>query len=220
MIPQIKICGIADPAIASEAAALGADFIGVIFVPRSPRCIDIARACLIASAARCASGGKPPRVAGVFAGQTADFILSAVQAVPLDIVQLHGGCAEDAACVLKRAGVEVWAADCECAGNVAAADAVLLDGRDGARTGGTGIAADWRLVGEYKARGRKVVLAGGLGERNIAEAAATGAEVLDVNSSLETAPGVKDPVLLRRLFAVFRAGLQEKQRRGSGGRAV
>ena len=83
-------------------------------------------------------------------------------------------------------------------------DAVLLDGRDGARCGGTGKLADWSRIAELKAEGRRVVLAGGLSAANIAEAAATGADVLDVNSGVETAPGEKSVALLDKLLANLR----------------
>ena len=82
---------------------------------------------------------------------------------------------------------------------------MLLDGRDGAKTGGTGRRADWSLVSGLKRRGLKVVLAGGLSAENVAGAAGTGADVLDVNSSLETSPGVKSLPLLAELLGRRRA---------------
>lgn len=133
----------------------------------------------------------------------------------LDVVQLHGRF--DAAVVgdLKARGLEVWqllvsgersspvnaVVDPDAVADpVVAADAVLVDGRVGDATGGTGRKADWSLVGELKRAGCRVVLAGGLSESNLAEAAATGADVLDVNSSLETAPGVKSLERVRSLL--------------------
>ena len=64
--------------------------------------------------------------------------------------------------------------------------------------------ADWSLVGELKRRGFRVVLAGGLSSGNLAIAAKTGADVLDVNSSLETSPGVKSVHLLDELLRIAR----------------
>ncbi len=75
-------------------------------------------------------------------------------------------------------------------------DAVLLDGTDGKRSGGTGKKADWSLVPALKRAGRRVVLAGGISSTNIADAMATGADVIDINSSIETAPGTKSTALL------------------------
>ena len=80
------------------------------------------------------------------------------------------------------------------------ADAVLLDGSDGKRSGGTGKKADWSLVPTLKRAGRRVVLAGGISSANIADAMATGADVIDINSSIETAPGTKCTALLDELL--------------------
>ena len=79
-------------------------------------------------------------------------------------------------------------------------DAVLLDGSDGKRSGGTGKRADWSLVLALKRAGRRVVLAGGISSANIADAMATGADVIDINSSIETAPGTKSTALLDELL--------------------
>lgn len=79
-------------------------------------------------------------------------------------------------------------------------DAVLLDGTDGKRSGGTGKRADWSLVPTLKRAGRRVVLAGGISSADIADAMATGADVIDINSSIETAPGTKSTALLDELL--------------------
>ena len=81
------------------------------------------------------------------------------------------------------------------------ADAVLLDGRKGTQRGGTGIHADWSQVAVLKRAGHRVVLAGGLSAANVAAAAATGADVLDLNSTLEIAPGQKSIRLLDEILA-------------------
>ena len=79
-------------------------------------------------------------------------------------------------------------------------DAVLLDGTDGKRSGGTGKRADWSLVPALKRTGRRVVLSGGISSANIADAMATGADMIDINSSIETEPGAKSTVLLYELL--------------------
>lgn len=105
---------------------------------------------------------------------------------------------------MKAAGYEVWClyqpGTVPCQPGTVPGDAVLLDGRDGARSGGTGRRADWSLVEPLKRAGRRVVLAGGISSANIADAAATGADVIDVNSSVETSPGVKSVELLDGLL--------------------
>ena len=111
-------------------------------------------------------------------------------------MQLHGAYGETAVAAIRATGYEVWLLD---APPDSAADAVLLDGRTGAQCGGTGQLADWSRVAELKRTGRRVVLAGGLSAGNLSAAAATGADTLDFNSSLETSPGVKSIVLLDEL---------------------
>lgn len=85
-------------------------------------------------------------------------------------------------------------------------DAVVLDGRVGTRCGGTGVLADWSRVAEFKSRGCRVILAGGISAANISAAIATGADVIDVNSSLETSPGVKSVRLLHELMVEMLKG--------------
>ena len=60
--------------------------------------------------------------------------------------------------------------------------------------------ADWSLVEPLKRVGRRVILAGGISAANIADATATGADILDINSSIETSPGVKSLALLDELL--------------------
>ena len=183
MKPAIKVCGIRDAAFASAAADMGVDYLGFIFAAASPRRVSVDQAHEIASALP-----NPPRRVGVFAGQTADEILAIAAAVPLDVVQLHGPYDESAVAAVKKGGFEVWLLD---NGRETIADAVLLDGRDGGRTGGTGRRADWSRIAALKGANRRVVLAGGISADNVAAAIQTGADIIDVNSSLETFPGVK-----------------------------
>lgn len=83
----------------------------------------------------------------------------------------------------------------------------MLDGRTVAGTGGTGTLADWRLAAALADAGVRVVLAGGISADNAVDAARTGCAVLDVNSSLETAPAVKSEKLLERFFAAIAAAM-------------
>ena len=200
-MPALKVCGVADCASARSAALAGADFVGVIFAPESPRRATPELARRVAAAARGAGRAAPPRIVCVFTGGTAAEIAAAARAVPADVVQLHWRCPEETVRAVKAAGFETWLLD---APPDSAADAVLLDGRDGARSGGTGRTADWERARAEKRAGRRVVLAGGLSAGNIRAAAATGADVLDVNSGVETAPGVKSPRLLEETVAALR----------------
>ena len=203
MTPKIKVCGVTDAAFAAAAAQRGVDYLGVIFAVRSPRCVTQSQAQEIAQAARAARPDVPPRIVGVFVEQTAREIAALAAEVPLDVVQLHGAYDASDIAALMAKGLEVWRLY---DGAAAGEDATLLDGQVGKRRGGTGQLADWSLVAELQREGRRVVLAGGLASENIADAAATGADILDVNSSLETAPGVKSIARLDALLDELNKG--------------
>ena len=184
--PQIKVCGIRDAEFARRAEELGVDYLGFIFAEGSPRRVSADEATAIASSLQ----GRA-KIVGVFTASSSEKIIEMAKRVPLDVVQLHSAAygANDAA-KIKAAGFEVWLL------NAQGADAVLLDGADGARSGGTGRRADWERARVLAESGVRVVLAGGISAENAAAAADTGCAVLDVNSSLETVPGVKSIPLL------------------------
>ena len=195
MMPKVKICGISDAAVAQRAEALGAGYLGFIFAARSPRRVTPAQAAAITAML----SGRAKRV-GVFTDAAVPEILAIAACVPLDVVQLHSlDYGSDEIQRLKAAGLEVWRLNELCG-----ADAVLLDGEAGGRCGGTGQRADWRRAAELAASGVRVVLAGGVSAANAAAAAATGCAILDVNSSLETAPGKKSISRLEAFMANIR----------------
>ena len=206
MRPKVKVCGVTDPDFAAEAARRGVDYLGAIFAAKSPRKVDGDKARQIAAAARAARPESPPRVVGVFADGSAAEIAEIAAAALLDVVQLHGEFGDEVVSALKAAGYEVWRLYGlgERSSPVSSEDAVLLDGRDGGKTGGTGRLADWALVGELKKKGLRVVLAGGLSAENCVAAAETGADILDFNSSLETSAGVKSLQKLDELLGFLR----------------
>lgn len=196
--PELKICGINDAAFAAAAEAGGADYLGFIFVPGSPRAVTPGQVRAITAAL----SGRA-RLVGVFTDAPAAVIASTALSLSLDVVQLHAPRPAADVVLLQHLQFEVWRLD---DGTETPADAILLDGRSGKQTGGTGRPADWARAAALSAAGRRVVLAGGLSAGNLAAArAATNAAVLDVNSSLETAPGVKSVRLLRPLFRAWRA---------------
>lgn len=206
-MPQLKICGITDAAFAVEAARRGIDYLGLIFAEGSPRRVTVEQARQIVSAVRgdpLAGRGVPdaPRFVGVFVNHSAEEIVKIATSLALDVIQLHGNYGAEQVAALKEKGFEVWRLFVEQERD--APDAVLLDGRKGTQCGGTGVRADWSLVEPLKRAGGRVVLAGGIAVANIADAAATGADVIDVNSSLETAPGKKSLALLDELLGVWR----------------
>lgn len=181
-----------DAAVARRAEELGADYLGFIFAEGSPRLVSPEDAHTIAAAL----SGMARKV-GVFTSAPVYEIISIAEKVPLDVVQLHSRAyGADAVRALRSSGFEVWQLESR------EADAMLLDGVSAGMSGGTGKCADWQRAAELSAAGVRVVLAGGISADNILAAAQTGCAVLDVNSSLETAPGVKSIALLERLFDV------------------
>ena len=207
-MPLLKICGINDAAFAVESAKCGANYLGFVFAEGSPRRVtpDKARAIIAAVDAALRSGETAtalPRFVGVFTSRDIGAIAETAKAAGVAIVQLHGDYGADDVAALKTLGYEVWRLAPPFDGDFAGEDAVLLDGRKGTQRGGTGRLADWSRVASLKRLGRRVVLAGGISAANIAAAAATGADILDVNSALETSPGVKSTALLKELIAAL-----------------
>lgn len=203
-MPRLKVCGITDAAFAAEAARRGVDYLGLIFAEGSPRRVTPEQAKAIVAAVAGATM-SPPRFVGVFVEQDIAEIGRLARAVPLDVIQLHGDYGAEEIAELKAAGYEVWQL-CGQDSCAAVADAVLLDGRKGTQRGGTGTRADWSQVAALKRAGRRVILAGGISAANVAAAAATGADVLDANSALETSPGRKSVRLLDEFLASMPRG--------------
>ena len=194
---MLKICGITDGCFARAAAEGGVDYLGFIFASKSPRCVTPERAAEIVAAVRKVAS---PRMVGVFTPRPVADILCVADEVGFDVVQLHGRYAPEDVAAVKASGREVWLLDDGGDPGATVADGLLIDGVKGDRLGGTGERSDWSRVAVVKAAGKKAILAGGLSVENIADAYATGADVLDVNSSLETSPGVKSLDLLAPLL--------------------
>lgn len=203
----IKVCGINDPAFAREAESLGVDYLGLIFYAASPRSVTPERALDIARALR----GRA-RLVGVFVDTPPSAIPALARDIGLSVVQLHSPAyTADDIRALHAAGLEVWQMATDSLPAESPADAFLIEASpqgsptpesgNGALPGGTGHRSDWSLVSAAHRLGRKAVLAGGIGPDNLAEALATGCDVADVNSALETSPGHKSTALLHRLLS-------------------
>lgn len=197
-MPRLKVCGVTGADFAVEAARRGVDFLGLIFAEKSPRRVTPEGAREIVRAVRAASE-HPPKFVGVFDAQDIAGILSTVAFDGLDVIQLHGTYPDSDVETIKAKGYETWRLFTDDAGSVSEdppEDAVLLDGRKGNESG----MADWSLVKILKGAGRRVVLAGGISPANIAAAMQTGADIVDVSSSLETSLGMKSIRLLDELL--------------------
>ena len=194
---MLKICGITDDYFASRAAMVGVEYLGFIFSSKSPRGVKPAEAAkIVASVRRMAS----PYMVGVFTPRPVADILRISGEVGFNVVQLHGRYVPEDVAAVKASGREVWLLDDGGDPGATVADGILIDGVKGDMLGGTGERSDWSRVPVVQAAGKKAILAGGLSVDNIAGAYATGADVLDVNSSIETSPGVKSLDLLAPLL--------------------
>ena len=144
---KVKICGISNAADARAAEAAGADFVGLIFEPSSPRAVTLAEAAKIAG---CLSGSA--KAVGVFVSQTPEFIARAAEECGLSAIQLHGGISSECADLPDFSGCEIWRAVwLESPSDVGAAEAarcaaVVSDSRLGSASGGTGKLSDWGLA--------------------------------------------------------------------------
>jgi len=202
---RVKICGLNSEAAFDAAVAAGADWVGFVFFPPSPRFVTPARAAALS--ARVVGG--PPRV-GVFVDPTEAAIAEVLASVRLDVLQVHG--AADPVALRARFGVKVWRAvgvsvAADLPQQMVGADALLLDAKppkDATRPGGNARPFDWGIVRDWTAPG-PWLLAGGLTVANVADAIrVTRASAVDVSSGVESAPGVKDPALIRAFVAQVR----------------
>jgi phosphoribosylanthranilate isomerase len=191
--PQIKVCGLTSPEAAAQCALLGADAIGVVFFPKSPRCVTIDQAKAI-----CA--GIPSHTArvGVFVDESYDRIMKIVASCGLSAVQLHGHEPPTLVSDLRRQNLIVIKAlymESEPSVKQAAryeALAFLVECARGVLPGGNAMGWNWKNARPF---GKKhpLILAGGLNPENIAQAVIEAQpDAVDVSSGVESSPGKKD----------------------------
>lgn len=197
---MVKLCGMTRVDDALAAADAGANAIGFIFWPGSPRFIDPFRARQIAAV-------LPPFVAtvGVFVDQPAEYVSAVAGLVRVSAVQLHGAETPEFAASLRHPVIKaVTVGDAQLArwpANVT----LLLDAHDPVKKGGTGTAIDWDAAAAI-ARQRSILLAGGLTPENVGGAIARVRPFgIDVSSGVEDAPGIKNPERIRALFKAIQA---------------
>lgn len=204
------------------AVSLHASYAGVVFAG-GPRLQDARGAREVFGAL---DGTRVQRV-GVFAGQGPDEILRLADETLLHVIQLHGGASSDVVLTLReRFAGALWAAVGIEGGAIPAAlsefaalrervDAIVLDTAVRGRSGGTGQAFDWESLapGLRDLRmGVRIIAAGGLGPSNVARAVQVLApDVVDVSSGVESAPGIKDPGLMRAFAAAVAAGARPRE---------
>ncbi len=212
MSPLVKICGLSTPTTLAAAIAAGADRVGFVFFPKSPRNVSVAAAARLAEAAR----GRAAIVALVVDADD-DTLAAIVAGVRPDMLQLHGRetpgrvaavRARFGRPVVKALGVSTPGDLGPLQDYAAVADEILFDAKPppGAPLpGGNGRAFDWHMLAGLDLAA-PFMLSGGLGPDNVGEALRiTRAPAVDVSSGVESAPGIKDPDLIAAFVAAARA---------------
>jgi len=192
---MVKLCGMTRAEDVALACELGADAIGFVLWPESPRCVTLDR---IASLVASMPASTTP--VGVLVTPGADEIERAVDA-GLRVLQIYGGLDR-----VWTVSVPLWlAASVDSDLSAVPSDVpVVLDAHDPARHGGTGRTIDWKRAARLAAE-RRVVLAGGLTATNVTTAIQQVRPYgVDVASGIESRPGVKDAHAMRQFVAAVR----------------
>jgi len=210
----VKICGLSTPETLDVALAAGADMVGFVRFPKSPRHVSLDLGHRLSLQAR----GRARRVVLLVNPDDED-IAQAIEAINPDLIQLHGSESPERVAeirsmvkrpVMKALGI-AQASDLRAldpyAGGV---DHILLDAKPPrtaeALPGGNGIAFDWRLLNGLDP-GLSFMLSGGLNPDNVAEAIRlTRPQAVDVSSGVESGPGLKDPARIEAFIRAARTG--------------
>jgi phosphoribosylanthranilate isomerase len=209
----VKICGIRDAAALDAARQAGADMVGFVFFPPSPRAVTANQAGMLARSYR-----DGPKRVGLFVDPDDAMLAATLAEVPLDILQLQGhetpARAGDIRArfgkpVMKALGIASKADLAHLPEYADQVDYFLLDARPppgSALPGGNALAFDWALMKGEKPP-RPWLLAGGLTPANVVQAITTsGAPGVDVSSGVERTRGVKDPAAIAAFIAAAKSG--------------
>ncbi len=205
MRTRIKFCGITRAEDALYAASLGADALGLVFYPPSPRSLSLERAIALSEAI-------PPFVTRValFLDERADVVGGIVEQLRPDLLQFHGSesadyCASFGRPYIKALACGVGADSIEKQMDTySSAIGFLLDSHSPGQAGGSGKHFDWSQV--PKKLDKPIVLAGGLHAANVGEAIQTvHPYAVDVSSGVESSPGIKDRNKMHSFIAQVRS---------------
>jgi phosphoribosylanthranilate isomerase len=215
LITKVKICGLKTEAALDAALAGGADYVGLVFFPPSPRNLSPQAARPLAAKAR----GRA-RIVALMVDPDDALLDAVVREVDPDLLQLHGEETPERVAEVRRRWAKpvMKAVKVETAQDADAAlpyrgiaDLILFDARapeDSPLPGGNGAAFDWGALAGVKDK-VAYMLSGGLTPDNVADAIrATGAGIVDVSSGVEVRPGEKDPELIRRFLRAAKAAKQ------------
>jgi phosphoribosylanthranilate isomerase len=208
----VKICGLSTPETLDAALAAGADMVGFVFFPPSPRHVSLETARELGRQVK----GRAKKVALSVDADDA-LLANCIDALQPDLLQLH---AKETVArlrdikqkfglpVMKAIAVEIRADLATLPGYAEVADRILFDARapSGAtRPGGLGAAFDWHLLERLDLK-LPFMVSGGLNAANVAEAIRlTRAGGVDISSGVERAPGLKDPEMIRAFVRAARA---------------
>jgi phosphoribosylanthranilate isomerase len=209
---KVKICGVRTREIVDTAADAGADYIGLVFFPRSPRHLELEAAQALAESA----SGRIETVA-VTVDPDDRALDRLITMVGPNLLQLHGSETPERVSsikarfglpIIKAIGVASLDDVARAADYRGVTDLILFDAKAPAGSdlpGGHGLAFDWDALGGPSVE-RPFALSGGLDPDNVWDAlVATSADMVDVSSGVERAPGVKDPDLVRRFIQAAKA---------------
>ncbi len=219
---RIKVCGLTRPDDARAVADAGADYVGAVLVPGSPRTISAREARAIGRAA-----GLP--LVLVVAGEDPEETVRAARESAAAVVQLHGDEVPEVVDQVRSGGPwKVWvAARVRDLRSVESritllgglADGLLLDGWDPERLGGTGNPFLWGNFTDIRSRmphGMELIVAGGLRPENVGEAVETlSPDIVDVSSGVESIPGRKDPARVREFVRAARGPDHRRKEEGA-----
>ena len=204
---KVKICGLSTSDTMQAALNNGADLVGLVFFPKSPRNVSIAQATQLANLA----AGQAQTVA-LIVDASDNLITDILKAIKPDYFQAHGHETPERIAeiktltgrkIIKAIAVESLADIAKSEAYKKVADLILFDAKApqslvGALPGGNGISFDWTLM---KGVARPYMLSGGLNPDNVAAAITlTQAPLVDVSSGVETAPGIKDVELIAKFI--------------------
>jgi phosphoribosylanthranilate isomerase len=211
MTPVVKICGLSTPATLDAALDAGADMVGFVFFPKSPRHIDWGKARALGAQAR----GRA-KIVALSVDADDETLKRIVDALSPDLMQLHGSetpsrvkrigelCALP---TMKAIGVATHVDLDQAQAYEGVADALLIDAKppkEATLPGGNGRPFDWGLARDFHPS-VPWLLSGGLDPDTVAGAIAlSGARGVDVSSGVESAPGVKDPAKIKAFVAAAR----------------
>lgn len=200
---HVKICGLTSQEAAIDAYQQGALYGGLNFIPTSKRVISKEQALKIQQSA-------PLEYVAVFADQSIKYIVDIVNALSLHIVQLHGHETQEYINALRKKlpiTCQLWKAinghqplPKKLPKNI---DKLIIDSQHDSILGGTNTCFDWEKL-KHASILEHSFIAGGLNAQNIEKAKSYASFGLDVNSGVETIPGIKDKVKLKTLFEQLR----------------